>query len=229
MGRDLVGVDLYVSGDEQGSGQHDCIRLCTTHLESLREGQAYRLKQLRMISDLLKMPTETGHRVIAGIVGGDMNAIESSEHSYHRTTQVGLHDVWEDTLQPQGDESHDNEKGSTWGHQSSQRFVPKRMDKFFYAGNIESLAVRSAQDATGKLGRFGIGLKPKADAWEIAREEIEVVRGQTVKRLRKEYVSEERIRTLETLGFLESYRVTHTKIDSWVSDHLGITARIRIT
>jgi hypothetical protein len=54
------------------------------------------------------------------------------------------------------------------------------------------------------------------------------VEGQVVKKLDKEYVSEERFNTLKQLGFLRSSRATQTKMEARVSDHCGILARIRI-
>lgn len=40
------------------------------------------------------------------------------------------------------------------------------MDKFFYTGSIETVALNEAQDVSGRLGRLGIDLKTEVEAWE---------------------------------------------------------------
>ncbi|KAM5364450.1 hypothetical protein ACJZ2D_011510 [Fusarium nematophilum] len=231
MGRDILTFDIRMSSNGKPSGQQECVRLCTTHLESLWQGKPCRLGQLSVVSDLLRNPTTQHHTVVAGMVGGDMNAIDNSEHEYCRERRVDLKDVWEDA-QPasfQGDEPHCMKDGNTWGYQPHQRWGSKRMDKFLYSGRIETLSTRDTQDPTGRIRRFGIGLKTLVEVRELEREETEVVKGQVLTRRHREYVSEERFNTLNNLGFLKSYKVRSTKIDSWVSDHCGIAARVRIT
>ncbi|CAM1505871.1 Fc.00g115080.m01.CDS01 [Cosmosporella sp. VM-42] len=189
-------------------------RLCTTHLESLWEGKDCRLAQLATISELLKATTISGYKLVAGLVGGDMNAIGKSEHDYHRADKVKLDDIWEELPPPpvpklgplQQDQHCGKEKGSTWGYQPFRRHDPKRLDKFLYTGSIGTLPVINAQDALGKNGLVGVGLRTKVEAWELEREEIVVVRGNPTRRSRKEYVSEERYSTLNNLGFLQSYK-----------------------
>ena len=233
MGRDALTVDIHVRGlsDEKDSHQRDCIRLCTTHLESFSQETECRLRQLSVISGLLKCSTLVpGRKVIAGIVGGDMNSISKREHGFHRKGQVNLKDVWEDA-QPessQGVDSHGEDNWTTWGRQSVEPRDSRRMDKFLYWGAIETLTVEDAQDATGRIGRFGIGLRTEVEAWELEREVIAVDGAYPVKTLHKEFVSQEWFDSLGKLGFLGSYKVKRTKMDSWVSDHFGITAKIKL-
>jgi tyrosyl-DNA phosphodiesterase 2 len=53
-----------------------------------------------MISALLKGLIAAESRIIAGLFGGDMNAINQSEHELHNASDVDLKDVWEDIPAP---------------------------------------------------------------------------------------------------------------------------------
>lgn len=233
MGRDALVVDIPILHSGGLSNANGSLRLCTTHLESLWGGGGYRHGQLALISSLLKGASGPVNTVIGGMVGGDMNAIDRSEHDYPKATGVDLNDVWEDVPAPsrpvrkpfQKDLSYGRARGNTWGYQSSKKQGGKRMDKFLYTGSIETLAVDEAQDTTGKLGRFGIGLKTEVEAWETDKEECRVVKGELVNKICKHYLSERQVSRLPDR--LRS-SLTRTKIDAWVSDHFGITVGIRI-
>lgn len=229
MGRDVLAMDIQTWGQEEAGGRQECIRLCTTHLESLWQGKEYRRGQLAVISDLLRKPILPGSRVIAGVVGGDMNAIDRSEHAYHKESQVDLRDIWEESqMISQQYHNCQREGGGTRGHKSSQHGGSKRLDKFLYTGAVESLAFEDSPDCSERVRCFGAGLKTMVEVRELEREDTEVVEGQVVEKLDKEYVSEERFNTLKQLGFLRSSRATQTKMEARVSDHCGILARIRI-
>ncbi|RYP25231.1 hypothetical protein DL765_000112 [Monosporascus sp. GIB2] len=175
MWRDALVVDIPVLDDRGPEQPKESLRLCTTHLESLYTRKEYRFRQLAMISALLKGASSQGKRIRGGLVGGDMNPSDPSEHGYHREPEVGLKDVWEDEPAPtppvlkpfQKDTTYGRARGNTWGYQSDKARTRKRLDKFLYTGSIETLAVDEAQDVTGKLGRFGIGLKTNIgmDVW----------------------------------------------------------------
>ncbi|KAM6530112.1 hypothetical protein FALCPG4_008235 [Fusarium falciforme] len=232
MGRNVLAMDIHTHtlSQEETNNHQECVRLCTTHLESLWQGKEYRRGQLAVISDLLKQPILPGSRVIGGVVGGDMNAIDKSEHSFHKESRVGLGDIWEDSqmiAQQRGNCQHE-EGGGTWGDRSSRHRGPKRFDKFLYTGAIESLAFEDSSNCSDRVRRFGAGLKTAVEVWELEKEDMEVVEGQVVKKLHKEYISEERFNTLKQLGFLGSFRARQTKMDARVSDHCGILARIRV-
>lgn len=231
MGRDVLAMDIHTHtlSQEEASNHQECVRLCTTHLESLWQGKEYRRGQLAVISDILKHPILPDSRVIGGVVGGDMNAIDKSEHAYHKESQVDLGDIWEDSqiiAQQRGNYQHE-EGGDTWGDRSSRHRGPKRFDKFLYTGAIESLALENSPNSE-RVRRFGAGLKTAVGVWELEEEDVEVVGGQVVKKLHREYVSEERFNTLKQLGFLGSFRARQMKMDARVSDHCGILARIKI-
>lgn len=83
MGRDALFVDIPISAGGR-SISNKSIRLCTTHLESLYGSESYRSSQLATISKLLKETRAKDHESIAGLVGGDMNAITPSDHDLHR-------------------------------------------------------------------------------------------------------------------------------------------------
>ncbi|KAL5405588.1 hypothetical protein PMIN04_012302, partial [Paraphaeosphaeria minitans] len=207
MGRDVLCVDVPISTSDGSTRSNDSLRLCTTHLESLWHGKAYRSGQLAMISRLLKRPQASKTNIIGGFVGGDMNALDRSEHEMHRTSDIGLKDVWEDAPAPlvpllkpfQKDMSFGRARGNTWGYQSGAR-TRKRMDKFFYSGLVEAVALTEPQDATGKLGRIGIGLETEIEAWQTETTEGKFVRGKFVEKLCKQYYSDRQARSLMESG-----------------------------
>lgn len=151
MGRDALVVDIPILKSGL-SFSRDSLRLCTTHLDSTWYGKAYRPGQLAVISALLKGASAIGDRIIGGLVGGDMNAVDGSEHSYHRAAEVDLKDAWEDEPAPhipvpkplQKDTTYGRARGNTWGYQSSRSRERKRIDKFLYTGSLEIVAVNEA-------------------------------------------------------------------------------------
>ncbi|RTE68823.1 hypothetical protein BHE90_016801 [Fusarium euwallaceae] len=170
--RDVLVVHLPVLENEGPDKPNGILRLCTTHLESLDLGYEYRLRQLAAISALLKSELVQGWKVYGGLVGGDMNSTLASEHDDHRNPDIDLRDVWEDELAPTPpalrpfykDFTYGKDLGNTWGYQSKGRLYQdygSRLDKFLYTGPIETFPVREAQDITGRLGRFGLGLKTR--------------------------------------------------------------------
>ncbi|KAK5989642.1 hypothetical protein PT974_07896 [Cladobotryum mycophilum] len=176
MMRDALVVDIPVGESTDARKTKESLRLCTTHLESLHEGKRYRLPQLSVVSSLLKGKLSNGQRICGGLVGGDMNSVDSSEQKIHQAPEVGLKDVWEDEPPPsspvrksfQKDPTYGRAKGNTWGYQSDGAKSRKRLDKFLYTGSIETVALgEEAQDVTGRLGRFGIGLKTRVGVDDI--------------------------------------------------------------
>lgn len=236
MGRDALFVDLPISTSGRRTKSNESLRLCTTHLESLWSGKAYRPSQLAMISAFLKGPRAAESRIIAGLVGGDMNAIDRSEHTLHQVSDINLKDVWEDIPAPpvpvlkpfKKDTSYGRAKGNTWGYQSkSKAGERKRMDKFFYTGLMETVALTEPQDVTGRLGRVGISLKTEVEAWEGETTEWNFVRGKTVLKSYKELYSHERVRRLNSMQIAKPNLLLR-KIDYWVSDHFGIVVGIKV-
>lgn len=98
MGRDALVVDIPVFSPREHSESKECLCLCTTYLESLWSGKAYRPGQLGLISTLLKGVPSMKSRIVAGLVGGDMNTIDRPEHDFYRAIDVDLQDAWEDVL-----------------------------------------------------------------------------------------------------------------------------------
>ncbi|KAK0105032.1 hypothetical protein ONS95_004600 [Cadophora gregata] len=194
MGRDALLVDISVSSAGKRTKSKECLRLCTTHLESLWEGKAYRPGQLGLISTLLKGEPTMKSKVVAGLVGGDMNAIDRPEHDFHRAIDVNLQDVWEDVPAPvipvlkpfKKDLTYGRARGNTWGYQSKRSKNRKRMDKFLYTGSLEIVALDEPQDVTGRLGRLGIGLKTEIGVWEREFKETLFVQRKGVKKPLKE-------------------------------------------
>ena len=232
MGRDALVVDIPISPVE-GGPEHSqrILRLCTTHLESLaeREGHELRPRQLSQISALLKAPSKHGVQIAGGLVGGDMNPISPLDITCHKTSDIDLRDVWEDTpslpgpcLKPfQKDLTYGRAKGNTWGYQSKKPRSHKRMDKFFYTGSVDTEAPIEAQDLSGKIGRLVIGLKTKVEVLACDSTESRFVRGKIVAETPEDYYKEY---FKSKIGY-DSMRKT---VDGWVSDHFGIVVGIRV-
>lgn len=218
MGRDALVVDIGISNSR------DCFRFCTTHLESMRMSYPYRLSQLTLISALLK-----GKRVpngsIGGMVGGDMNALKRKEHEYHKRPEVDLNDVWEDEPAPplpvqkplQKDTTFGWARGNTFGYQSRSRSY-HRLDKFFYTGSVETVAVREAQDVAGRFGRVGIGLKTEIERWRYRSVTEETLAAEKNSSKASEF----------TRRIADNLYAISTRQEGWVSDHFGIVVGVRI-
>ena len=233
MGRDALVVDIPVLPSEQEPKQRNKIlRLCTTHLESLPEveGQERRPLQLAQASALIKAPPTPYAQIVAGLVGGDMNTISSIDATSHKAENVKLCDVWEDTPPPpipllkpfQKDLTYGRARGNTWGYQSPRAKSRKRLDKFFYTGSVDTVPLSEAQDLTGKIGRLGIGVKTKVDVYESEWKELRVVKGKFIeKRVTHRMDPEKERKGLHENGFCK-------EVDTWVSDHFGITVGLRV-
>lgn len=234
MGRDALCVDIPISASDGCTRSNDLLRLCTTHLESLYDEGGYRPDQLATILTLLKQPQASGRNIIAGLVGGDMNANDRSEHELHRASDVDLSDVWEDVPAPpspvlkpfQKDPSFGRAKGNTWGYQSEKARNRKRLDKFFYTGRVETVALKKSQDVTGKLGRVGIGVRTEVEAWESDVIQWKILRGKVVKKPCKVYYSH-RIAGSSLEG-PDKGSLSRTRITTWVGDHFGIAVGIKV-
>jgi hypothetical protein len=164
MGRDAVLVDIPLCPTTNPSVK-DVLRLCTSHLESLDNNASRRKRQLELISEKL---TEHGgvSNVVAGLIGGDMNAIHDEERAL--PDLFGLKDAWAD-VGPQHAEHEEyvstgGREGHTWGYQSGETgFPPKRFDKFLYAGRVETVPLSETPGFGKRLGRLGVGLKVESD------------------------------------------------------------------
>jgi tyrosyl-DNA phosphodiesterase 2 len=236
MGRDALVVDIPIFNARGQTEPEECLRLCTTHLESLWPGKAYRTGQLRLISALLKGFPVMKSRVVAGLVGGDMNSIDQPEHDFHRATDVGLQDAWEDVPALsipveklcQKDLSYGRARGNTWGYQSGKPRPGKRLDKFLYTGSLETVAPNQAQDVTGRIGRLGIGLKTEVEVWEHETVEVRTEQGKIVEELHKEYLTEDIATIWRENGFPGHKGLVRTNISTWASDHFGITVGVKV-
>ncbi|KAI4179935.1 MAG: hypothetical protein LQ348_005293 [Seirophora lacunosa] len=235
MGRDALVVDVAVRDRDPAT---KVLRLCTTHLESLWEGrERYRPTQLRSIADLLKGASSLGSKIIGGIVGGDMNAIDRAEHELHRTNGIDLKDAWEDVpaleapqlKRGRKDLTYGRAKGNTWGYQS--RNAPrerKRLDKFLYAGSIETVAVEGIGDLSGKIGRIGIGLEVEAMVWERHGERVCKKGKKYVTESVTEILSDRSVERLKEWTGCHDPKLVRGKRKVWASDHFGIVLGIKV-
>jgi hypothetical protein len=100
---------------------------------------------------------------MAGLVGGDMNSLDESEHDLSHC--IGMSDAWEGGSSfLHGKENQldnfDEASGHTWGYQSpSSIWAPRRFDKFLYTGALEITPVTESQGATAKVWCLGRGLQ----------------------------------------------------------------------
>lgn len=235
-GRDALVVDIPISSSTQPNESNECLRLCTTHLESFMRGKTYRYNQLALISTLLKGVPIIKSRIVAGIVGGDINSIEQSEQDFHRAIDVDLKDAWEDVPAPpipvrkpfQKGLSYGRARGNTWGYQPVKSRPRNRMDKFLYTGSLETVAPEEAQDVTGRLGRLGIGLKIKVDAWEGQIMKSSVVPGKIVKKPVMTFFTRRSAVKWQEKGLLREKKLVRKKGHLWVSDHFGIAIGIKV-
>lgn len=166
--------DLAIGPDSehQGTNPSESLRLCTTHLESLWVGKRYHLGQLALVSTLLKGTPSMGTKVVWGLVRGDMNAMDGSEHELHKIDDIDLKDIWENkplpaipVLRPgKKDLTYGRARGNTWSYRSVNVRRRKRFDKSFYAGSLSTVALKEAQDVAGAFRRLGIGLKTEVEA-----------------------------------------------------------------
>ncbi|SPQ27653.1 be34ec7d-0e68-46fe-bb6a-05f4e13c29ca [Thermothielavioides terrestris] len=105
------------------------LRLCTTHLESLKARPPLRPAQLAAAARLLR-------EAHAGVLGGDLNAIEPFDRTLH--AENGLRDAYLDSGGVEG-----AEEGMTWGQMAGRRerdrFGLSRMDKILFCGGVRLL------------------------------------------------------------------------------------------
>ena len=238
-GRDALVVDVPVHDQDERIDSAKSIRLCTTHLESFYGGKAWRPGQLTLLSSLLKGIPVTKSRPIAGLVGGDMNALDLQEHEFHRARDVDLKDVWEDLPAPSmaipkprwKDSSYGRAMGYTYGYQSyGKNNLGRRirLDKFLYTGFIETMTPTNSQDVAGRLGRIGVGLRTKVKAWVCNNLGTSLVRGETVRKPGKKVYSDEVVKRLQERGHVFKAPLVWKNINAWVSDHFGIVVRVKV-
>ncbi|KAL8758315.1 MAG: hypothetical protein Q9184_003961 [Pyrenodesmia sp. 2 TL-2023] len=141
MQRDGLFVDLLVRSGDDERNQKVVIRLCNTHLESLRSDTPLRPAQLAVVAKQLHDSSVRG-----GLVAGDFNAIQDFDRTLHG--ENGLKDSY---LELGGQE--DSEEGYTWGQQVHtwlrERYGCTRMDKVLYCGDLR----------VDGLQRIGVGVK----------------------------------------------------------------------
>jgi tyrosyl-DNA phosphodiesterase 2 len=126
MGRDALFVDIALPGDK-------ILRIGSTHLESLRSHPPLRPAQLKTAADFMKQAS-------AGIVGGDLNAIEDFDKTLHLKND--LKDAY---LETGGQE--DAGEGATWGQMVTKmeraRYGLGRLDKILYCGALATDGFRT--------------------------------------------------------------------------------------
>ena len=138
MGRDALFADIGMPGKG-----HPVLRLCNTHLESLRADPPLRPAQVARASQQLQLTD-------CGIMAGDFNAIEDFDVSLH------LENDMLDTFLELGHQD-EAEEGWTWGmhSESGKKYGCRRMDKVLFRGNLK----------IESLERLGGGLKVDVGKW----------------------------------------------------------------
>ncbi|KAK4042283.1 hypothetical protein C8A01DRAFT_33632 [Parachaetomium inaequale] len=123
------------------------LRLCTTHLESLRASPPLRPAQLAVAAQYLR-------QAHAGVLGGDLNAIEAFDRTLH--AECGLRDAYLEMGGKEGEEA-----GMTWGQmvgrRQRERFGLGRLDKIlFWGGGGEGQGEGGVVMKVVRFGRFGL-------------------------------------------------------------------------
>lgn len=163
MGRDGLFVDLLVSHSPTTDRNiTSLLRVCNTHLESLQSGNSIRPLQLSQIASLLQTPSSPDTEIVAGLVGGDMNAISPNDEDLHRRPEIDLEDVYEiakgdEALLDDTNGGLSGREGYTWGYQPTCQYPPGRLDKIMFTGTLRPTAVGGRPRVT----RLGVGLKVK--------------------------------------------------------------------
>ncbi|KAL8920948.1 MAG: hypothetical protein Q9208_005974 [Pyrenodesmia sp. 3 TL-2023] len=141
--RDGLFVDLVMRPADDERNQKVVIRLCNTHLESLRSPPPLRPAQVAVVAEQIRDPSVRG-----GLVAGDFSAIQDLDRTLH-----SANDLKDAYLDLGGQE--DSEEGYTWGQQVSPRLRERygciRMDKILYCGDLR----------VENLQRIGVGVKVK--------------------------------------------------------------------
>jgi tyrosyl-DNA phosphodiesterase 2 len=236
MGRVALVVDIPIANNDRSTPARECLRLCTTHLESLWDANGCRPNQLALISAILKGNPPSTYKIAAGLVGGDMNSIDKTEHELHKREDIDLKDAWEDVPAPpipklkpfQRDPTYGRARGNTWGYQSSAK-SRKRLDKFLYTGKLETVPLEEFDDTTSRLSRLGLGLKTEVDAWEWIVSPWTVKGEKLVNKPVKEYLPLDFFPSDRVQSLLEQKELTRVKHVCWVSDYFSIAIGIRVS
>ncbi|KAK4101446.1 hypothetical protein N658DRAFT_558936 [Parathielavia hyrcaniae] len=127
MQRDALFIDIALpTSSSSSSSTTSTLRLCTTHLESLPMVPPKRPDQLAAAAAHLR-------RAHAGVLAGDLNAIEAFDRTL--PAECGLRDAYLESGGAEGDEG-----GMTWGQMAGtgerSRFGLSRMDKVLFCGRI---------------------------------------------------------------------------------------------
>ncbi|KAL2021158.1 hypothetical protein VTK56DRAFT_7464 [Thermocarpiscus australiensis] len=137
MQRDALFVDVALPHEQT-------LRLCTTHLESLQANPPKRPSQLATAARYL-------HEAYAGVLAGDLNAIEPFDRTLHLDNN--LKDAY---LEKGGQEGA--ESGMTWGQMAPawdrERWGLSRMDKILFCGGLKLV----------DFGTFGMDAQVEGEA-----------------------------------------------------------------
>ncbi|ESU08345.1 hypothetical protein FGSG_14019 [Fusarium graminearum PH-1] len=164
---DALVVDVPLPVSEKDDRSNQSLRLCTTCIES----NELDFEQLSEVSYLLIGMCSGEQSLVGGLVGGYLG-----EKDFHREVMKGYDDVWDDessavppvSKSSQKDitsgkgKSKSKGKGNKGSPHSDKTRKGEQLDTFLYTGLIETVALKEAQATTGRLGRFGTGLKTKS-------------------------------------------------------------------
>lgn len=79
-GRDGLSIDIPILTLSPANKLRKVVRICTTYLEEGDFGGEYRLGQLTFLSSQLHGKPHMGSIVVAGLIAGDTNIANLSEH-----------------------------------------------------------------------------------------------------------------------------------------------------
>ena len=81
---------------------------------------------------------------------------------------------------------------------------------------------------TGKIGRLGIGVKAKVEAWESEVTKVSILKGKYVEKPAKVYIDPDNEFYKRSREAGSNKNDVLKEIEAWASDHLGITVGLRV-
>lgn len=227
MGRDGLFVDLPISRSSMVDRDTKyVVRICNTHLESLQSGNSVRPLQLTQISSLLRASHSSDTEIVAGLVGGDMNAISHNDEGLHHRPEIDLQDVYEiaqrnaASLGNSGDDGLGGEKGYTWGYQPRCQYPPGRLDKIMFIGMLRPTAVGGEPCVV----RLGVGLQVKVRDPEPSPKPSFRSLGRAAAKGSRDF---ERAGAGQ-FGGSDEEDWTSKEVEVWVTDHFGISTTFTV-
>jgi hypothetical protein len=122
------------------------------------------------------------------------------------------------------------ELGHTFGYHTNRLpRAPRRLDRFFYTGSLETVALDNGDDRSFKVGRLGLNLTTRVDALKVTAQFLISDGRGAVPRSGVRYLPVDSLPSELAKYKLDKIEKTErVRHHVWVSDHFGITIGIKI-